>query len=243
MKKKRGVFGSIGHHIFIGVLIVTPVLATILIFNFLLRVTTSWFPKRLFPQLSVYYNGYLLNILVLLAVVVILFFVGLFARNFLGKFFFRISDRIFSAIPFIRTIYQFMRQVCEWIASSHNSVFQSVALVEYPRKGVYSIGFVTSNTVPKIANVLDEMRSFDSSVREEFLNIFIPTTPNPTSGFYLIFPKKDVKLLNIPVSDVVNLIISAGAILPGSEEDSKDRILKLVDKMAETETTAKEEEA
>lgn len=231
--KKKGLFSRIGNDIFIGVILVTPLIATVLVFNFLLRITTSWIPPRLlqraFPQLGELYNGFLINVIVFAAILALLFMLGVFAHNFLGKFFLKLLDRALSRIPFIRNIYVFIRQICEWIARSMsqggNSIFQSVVMVEYPRKGCYAIGFTTSETLPSLAERLP--RRPDGSARE-FVNVFIPTTPNPTSGFFLIFPREETTPMEIDVTSAVNLIISAGAILPEHDAE-KDSFLKLID--------------
>lgn len=232
LKKKKGLFARMGNMIFIGLIIVTPVVATVLIFNFLLRVTTSWFPRRLFPQLSEMYNGYLLNLLVLLAIVALLFFVGLFARNVLGKFFLRISDKVFSKIPFIRDIYSFVLRICEWIASSNSSVFESVVLAEYPKKGSYALGFITSATDSAISSRIPTADNKPA----EFVNVFIPTTPNPTSGFFLIYRREEVIPVDINIETAINLIISAGAILPEHEKKG-DRFIKFLDSVTNRKST------
>ncbi|MBP5511037.1 MAG: DUF502 domain-containing protein [Kiritimatiellae bacterium] len=231
--KKKGLFARIGNNIFIGVILITPLIATVLIFNFLLRITTSWIPpkllQRVFPQLGELYNGYLIKVIVLIAILAMLFMLGVFAHNFLGKFFLKLFDRILSRIPFIRNIYVFIRQICEWIARSMsqggNSIFQSVVMVEYPRKGCYAIGFTTSETLPGLAKKLPH---HPDGTPREFVNVFIPTTPNPTSGFFLIFPKEETTPMDIDVPSAVNLIISAGAILPEHDAE-KDSFLKLID--------------
>lgn len=212
--------------IFVGVVLATPVMATIWIFNFLLQLTTSWFPKTLFPRLNDLFNGYLLQVTVLLAVLVLFYLLGLFAHYFLGKRLYRFADRMFSTIPFIKGIYIFVRQVCEWIAKSRNTAFESVVLVQYPSKGLYTIGFVTSETLPVVASkIVDEQGN-----PIECLNVFISTTPSPSNGMFIIFPKKDVVKLDLDVTTAMNMVLSAGAILPQkSQEPGKDSIIEMID--------------
>lgn len=214
--------------IFIGIMLATPVMATIWIFNFLLRLTTSWFPAHLFPRLDDLFHGYLLQVLVLLAVLVIFYLLGLFAHNFLGKRLYNLADRVFSGIPFIKSIYIFVRQVCEWVAKSRNTTFAAVVLIEYPRRGSYAIGLVTAQTLPVISSkILDE-----NGQPTECVNVFVATTPNPTTGMFLIFPKKDVIKLDMDVSEAMNLIISAGAILPQrTPESSRNSMLEMIDNL------------
>jgi uncharacterized membrane protein len=214
--------------IFIGIMLATPVMATIWIFNFLLRLTTSWFPSHLFPRLDELFHGYLLQVLVLLALLVIFYLLGLFAHHFLGKRLYHLADRIFSGIPFIKSIYIFVRQVCEWVAKSRNTTFAAVVLVEYPRRGCYAVGLVTAQTLPIISSkILDE-----NGQPTECVNVFVATTPNPTTGFFVVLPKKDVIELDMDVSEAMNLIISAGAILPQkTPESSKNSMLEMIDNL------------
>jgi uncharacterized membrane protein len=212
--------------IFVGIVLATPVMATIWIFNFLLQLTTSWFPKNLFPRLNSLFHGYLLQVLVLLAVLVLFYLLGLLAHHFLGKRLYRFADRMFSTIPFIKGIYLFVRQVCEWIARSRNTAFESVVLVQYPGRGMYTIGFVTSETLPVVtSHILD-----DQGKPVECVNVFISTTPSPSNGMFIIFPKKDVVKLDMEVTDAMNMVLSAGAILPQRAQDAdKDSIIEMID--------------
>ena len=221
-------FSKIRTKIFIGIMLATPVMATFWIFNFLLKLTTSWFPKKLFPQLDDILNGYLLQLLVLFAVLVIFYLLGLLAHHFLGKRLYNLADRVFSGIPFIKNIYIFVRQVCEWVAKSRNTMFEAVVLVEYPRRGAYAIGLVTAQTLPVITSkLLDE-----NGQPTECVNVFVATTPNPTTGMFLIFPRKDVIKLDMDVGEAMNLIISAGAILPQrTPESSRNSMLEMIDNL------------
>lgn len=226
---KVGTVASIRNKIFIGILLATPIMATLWIFNFLLRLTTSWFPKEHFAYLDSLLDGYLLQILVLVFVLLMFYLIGLAAHYFLGKRLYRLADRLFSGIPFIKNIYIFIRQVCEWLAKSRNTMFQSVVVVEYPRKGAYALGLVTAKTAPTITSkLLDE-----NGQPMPCVNVFIATTPNPTSGFFLIYPERDVIRLDMDVSDAINLIISAGAILPDKTVSTdKNPLLEIIDNLA-----------
>ena len=225
--------------IFIGVILATPVMATIWIFNFILHLTTSWFPKTLFPQLNSLLSGYLLQMLVLLAVLVIFYLLGLSAHHFLGKRLYHFADRVFSTIPLIKSIYIFIRQVCEWVAKSRNTTFESVVLIEYPRRGVYTIGLVTSPTMSVITSkILDE-----NGLPTECVNVFVSTTPSPSNGMFLIFPKKDVIKLDMPVAEAMNLVLSAGAILPQKTcESDKSSMLEMIDNLISKQSEEKASE-
>lgn len=219
---------SIRNKIFIGIMLATPVMATIWIFNFILRLTTSWFPKKLIPHIDELLNGYLLQILVLVFVLVIFYLLGALAHHFLGKRLYKLADRIFSGIPIIKNIYTFVRQVCEWVARSRNTMFNAVVLVEYPRKGSYVIGLVTSSTSTVVTSKIPDADGNPT----ECVNVFIATTPNPTSGFFIICPKSETVPLDMDISDAINMIISAGAILPQKAANhSNGSMLDMIDSL------------
>ncbi|MDD3546230.1 MAG: DUF502 domain-containing protein [Kiritimatiellae bacterium] len=220
---------SARNKIFIGLMLATPVMATLWIFNFLLRVTTSWFPSHLLPKVvDDLLGGYLLQLIVLIFLLLIFYVLGELAHNFLGKRLYNLADRIFSGIPIIRNIYTFVRQLCEWVAKSRNTMFNATVLVEYPRKGCYVIGMVTANAHPGIAN---KIKAEDGSPLE-CVSIFVATTPNPTSGFFIIVPKRDTIPLDMDISEAINLIISAGAILPEkTATGSKNSMLQIIDSL------------
>jgi uncharacterized membrane protein len=205
------VFTLIRNRIFAGLLFATPVLATIWIFNFLLNFITSWFPRnfpKLYEFLNGIMNGYLLKFLILLLTLLIFYAIGAVSLYF-GKRATRAVDTFFTNIPVVKNIYKFLKQFRDWIANRSDSMFTSVVLINFPHDKSYAIAFITANTQPAIASrVLDE-----NGQPLECVNVFMPTTPNPTSGFFLIFPKRDVIALDIEVSSAMNLIISAGAVM------------------------------
>ena len=208
MKTERKRISHIRNRIFAGILFVTPLMATIWIFNFLLKLATAWFPRKHFPMLNNLLNGYLLSLLVLLLIILIFYVIGVISI-YLGKRATRVVDSFFGSIPIVSGIYKFLKQFRDWIENRSESMFSSVVLVRYPHANSYSIGLMTANTSPMIAShILDE-----NGQPLECVNVFIATTPNPTSGYFLIFPKRDVTFLDMDVSTALNLIISAGAIM------------------------------
>ncbi len=231
--KRRTILSGVRNKIFVGLLLATPIMATLWIFDFLLKFSTKWFPRKYFQWLDDMMGGYLAQAAVLLLIVVVLYLLGLLAHHFLGKRIYMLTDRIFSGIPLIKNVYIFIRQVCEWLAQSHNSMFQSVVLIEYPRKGIYTLGMVTSKTSSKITTALPNK----SGEPTPCLNVFVATTPNPTSGFFLIVPESDVIRLDMEVADAINLIISAGAILPEkTPEKGQSSLFDIIDKLTRSGT-------
>ena len=130
---------------------------------------------------------------------VIITFTGWLSLSFLGKKFFEFFNNILKKIPILRTIYSAIGQMTESFTKSNNNQ-KSVVLLEYPRKGVWAVGFATKNNEGLIKE----------KVNEEIINVFVPTTPNPTSGFLLMVPKKDLIYLNVTFEQASKFIVSAG---------------------------------
>lgn len=137
--------------------------------------------------------------------------IGWFATNFLGRLVIRISEYIVDRMPVIRTLYGAIKQIFETIMASKSQAFREVVMLEYPRKGIWSIGFVTGTTKGETQEL----------TKEETVNVFVPTTPNPTSGYLLFVPKKELKYLSMSVEEGVKLVVSAGIISPDQEKKKK----------------------
>ena len=140
-----------------------------------------------------------------LIVVTFVLMTGMLARNILGRQFLNLGERILSAIPLFNRIYGGLRQIIDVMAASQHGIFRRVVLIEYPRAGMYSLAFHTSEPPGEVVR---------ATGCQELVNVFLPTTPNPTSGFFLIVPRKDVIELNMTVEDALKQIISAGAVNP-----------------------------
>jgi len=135
--------------------------------------------------------------------------VGAIARNYAGKRFVSFAENMITKIPFIRTVYQGSKQLLETLLKSSKTSFRKVALIEYPRKGIYSIGFVTGQV----------QESVQKPIQEKSYYVFVPTTPNPTQGFLLVVPEKEVIPLNVDVEEAFKSILSVG--LATSEENEQ----------------------
>ena len=146
-----------------------------------------------------------------LTLILIIFFTGLIARNFIGRRMLATGDKIVAKIPIISRIYEAFKQISHAIFSEKRELFKKVVLIEYPRKGIYSIGFFTQDTRGVVQNM----------VSEDVVSVFLPTTPNPTSGYLLFVPKKEAIELDMTIEDAMKLIISGGAIMPESSKIPK----------------------
>jgi len=141
----------------------------------------------------------------LLATVVIVLVTGVLARSLLGRELISLGQSILSGTPIVRGVYNTIRQIVDAFTVTEQSAFKRVALIEYPRQGMYSIAFVTA----------PGPRAAETAVEAELVSVFLPTTPNPTSGFLLMLPRRDVKMLDIPVEEGLKLVISGGVVAPG----------------------------
>ncbi|MHC4253264.1 MAG: DUF502 domain-containing protein [Planctomycetota bacterium] len=150
-----------------------------------------------------------LGLLVLLAAIYI---VGLLTRSFLGRLVVRLGEGIVRRLPLIGNVYTGTKQILEPILTGGGEHFRHAVVLEYPRRGIYAIGFVTSPSQGEVKDIAPD----------EMINIFLPTTPNPTSGFMLVVPKKDLTYLNMSVEDAVKLIISGGIVAPPGGEGTVD---------------------
>jgi len=140
----------------------------------------------------------------LLALVFLIIIVGFFARNYFGHKLITLGEFILSRIPVVRHIYSTFQQISQAFLAEKSEVFKKAVLFQYPRQGIYSIGFITQDTKGLI----------QENIEEDVVSVFLPTTPNPTSGFLLFVPKKDVIYLNVSVEEALKLIISGGAVVP-----------------------------
>lgn len=200
---------SIRRAFFAGIVLMAPIVATVYVFNLLVsgiggRFRTSFFafvPETLLsrPNLQILWN--FLATLMVLAVITAL---GYLTRFVLTRFLVNTTERIIHRLPFINTIYGSVKQIVQTFSAQQKAIFQQVVLVEYPRKGVFVLGFLTSTSRGEP----------QARTTQELLNVFVPTTPNPTSGFLLMVPKEEVIPLEMSVGDGMKLIISGGAVVP-----------------------------
>ncbi|MGE4299613.1 MAG: DUF502 domain-containing protein [Desulfovibrionaceae bacterium] len=189
-----------------GVLVLTPIAATL----FFLQALVRWVDKVLLLLPPPYRPGALLPFeipgLGFLLLAAILLLVGFLVRNFMGRAVVGLGEAIVNRIPFVSTFYNAVKQLVETIVSGSGRDFKRVVLVEYPRKGVYALAFVTGIATGEI----------QEKTAARCLNVFLPTTPNPTSGFYLLVPEEECIPLAMSVEDAFKLLISGGILSPDS---------------------------
>ena len=195
-------------YLFTGILVTAPVGMTFYIAYNLIIYIDKWSnaivpPKFRFSEyLKVEVPG--LGVAVILTALIL---IGMFTTGYVGRFFVRLGERILSKMPFISSVYNLLKQVFETFFSGKKQSFNQVVLLEYPRKGIWVLGFVSAKTDGEIGKKIDG----------KVLNVFVPTTPNPTSGFLIFVPEKDVIKLKMSVEDGLKLVISCGIVVPEKE--------------------------
>ena len=193
---KKSIFAKIRNNFIAGFVVLIPIGITLYLTLFIIRISSKVIPKEINP------NNYLPfdipGVEIIIALVIITF-IGWLSLSFLGKKFFELFNNILKKIPILRTIYSAIGQMTESFTKTDNKQ-KSVVLLEYPRKGVWAVGFATKENEGLIKE----------KVKEDLINVFVPTTPNPTSGFLLLVPKKDLIFLDISFEQASKFIVSAG---------------------------------
>lgn len=202
---KTGFIGRLRGYFLAGILVTAPIAITIYLtyvfFNFIDSSVKNILPLE---KLPLEYQPYALPGVGIIAALIFFILVGWFARNFMGRLLLKISDYVLHRMPVISKLYSAIKQIVETIMASQSQAFRDVVLLEYPRRGSWCVGFVTGKTEGEI----------QGHTESETVNVFVPTTPNPTSGFLLFLPKTEVKYLDMTVEEGVKLVVSAGIITP-----------------------------
>ncbi|MEM8915756.1 MAG: DUF502 domain-containing protein [Pseudomonadota bacterium] len=201
-----------------GVLVTAPISITLFLAWQFLNLVDKWvetlLPAQFNPETYLPFSVPGIGVLV---VIFFLIFVGWLTASFLGRWLVRTSETIVHRIPAIRTVYAAIKQILETVLAHQSDAFREVVLIEYPRRGIWAVGFVTGTTQGDVGR----------RIHGQTVNVFLPTTPNPTSGFLLFLPREDVIFLDMTVEEGIKLVISAGIVVP-SELPQKDRELPFV---------------
>ena len=187
-----------------GILVWLPLGLTILLLKFaigLMDRSLLLVPEQYRPEALL---GFDIPGLGALLTVLLLFLTGVLAANFVGRAFMGGWESLMDRIPVVRSVYSAAKNFAEIVFSDSSNAFKQVLLVEYPRKGIYSLAFQTSSQLGEV----------QGRTGEEVVGCFVPTTPNPTSGFIIIVPKKDVTVLDMDVDEALKMIISLGVVIP-----------------------------
>lgn len=193
---KKSLFARLRNNFIAGIVVLIPIGITLYLTIFFIRVSGNIIPKEINPNNYLPFNIPGVEILVALIFITL---IGWLSLSFLGKKFFEILNNLLKKIPILRTIYSAIGQMTESLTKSDNKQ-KSVVLLEYPRKGIWAVGFATKENKGIIRD----------KINEDLINVFVPTTPNPTSGFLLMVPKKDLIFLDISFEQASKFIVSAG---------------------------------
>ena len=196
-KKNRSIFKSFRNYFITGVLVLIPIGITLYLTFFIINISSKLLPKEINPNNYLPYNIPGLEILISIVLITI---VGWLSLSFLGKKLLELVNNIFQKIPILRTIYVAVGQMTEIFNKNKEGDKKSVVLVEYPRKGSWAIGFATKENKGEL----------NEKTGTVLVNVFVPTTPNPTSGFLLMFPKDEIKYLDMTFEEASRFIVSAG---------------------------------
>lgn len=199
--------GNLRRYLIAGLLVWLPIVATVLILKFLIDVvdqTLLLLPVNAQPETLIGFRvpglGFLLSGVVLLVT-------GMVVTNLLGSSMVKLWERLLARIPFVRAIYSASKQLTETLFSGSGKSFRKVVLVRYPHPGLWTLAFLTGDGMPEA----------NAKTGRDLVNIFVPTTPNPTSGFFLMVAREDMIELDMPVDVGIKLILSAGAVVSESK--------------------------
>lgn len=225
-KARRGIITRLRGNFLAGLIIVAPIGLTL----YLVWSVVGWIDSWVWPFIPDYYQpeqlvnrifrsegADLISVNVRgIGVVIFLVFtmlVGWIGKGILGRSMLRFGESIVERMPIVRSIYNGVKQIAETVFSQRDTSFDKACLIEYPRKGIWAIAFISTNARGEVREKI--------SVDEDIATVFLPTTPNPTSGFLLFLPRSDVKELDMTVEDAAKLVISAGLVYPNSKDPTQ----------------------
>ena len=188
-----------------GFLVMTPLILTVYVaWAFITFVDNLVVPLVPFNYRPSNFLPFSIPGLGLIIVFIFTTLVGLLATGLFGRTLIRIWENLLNRMPVVRSVYSAIKQILETVMATQSDAFRQAVLVQYPRKDIWAIGFVTGSTKGEVGKRVDK----------KMVNVFMPTTPNPTSGFLLFFPEEDLIFLNMSVEDALKLVVSGGMVVP-----------------------------
>ncbi len=208
--RKRGRFGALRNNFLAGVVVIAPIGLTVWLIWTVVGWIDGWVlpfvPAQLMPEQYIGINLRGVGVVFFLLFTV---FVGWLAKGLVGRSFLRWGEHLVSRTPIVRSIYNAVKQIAETVFAQSDTSFDKACMIEHPRKGVYAIAFISTTAKGEV----DQKLPHD----EEIVTVFMPTTPNPTSGFLLFLPRSDIIELDMSVEDAAKLVISAGLVYPNDQ--------------------------
>ena len=232
---RQGPLASLRNSFLTGVVILAPILITIALLYWLVTgplarlddFVQGMIPDGWFGSLR---EGFYVPGLGVLVSIVLITAVGIMAKNFIGRFFIDLGERLLDAIPAVRSLYGFFKNVFEMALQQSEQSFQEVALIEYPRPGVWTLCFVVTKTRGEAAHAL-------ADIGDDLTNVFVPTTPNPTSGFLILTKRSELRVLDMSVEDGAKMIFSAGLVAPDFDQGLAERAAVIADGVSDPAAT------
>jgi len=227
-KSRRGnIVSRLRNYFLTGLVIAAPISITVYITWSFVDLVDNWFK----PLLPAAYNPetylpFAVPGVGLIFAIIMLMVLGALTANLFGRTIVGFGERFLDNMPFVRNLYKALKQIFETAISQSKSSFQEVGLIEYPRKGLYALVFVSTRTK-------GEVLSRAGHEKDGMLSVFLPTTPNPTSGFLLFVPRKDIELLSMSVEEAAKMVISAGLVTPKTKNGENDEPVVLDAKKAD----------
>jgi uncharacterized membrane protein len=202
---RLGLGARLRGYFFAGILVLAPISITVyiawLLISFIDEQVFAVIPPAYNPETYLPFSIPGIGVILMLVSVTL---IGALTAGYLGRLLLRLSERVLNRMPIVRGIYAAAKQIVETVISNQSTAFREVVLVEYPRKGAWTMGFLTGRTIDQVAGASGQ----------RLVNVFVPTTPNPTSGFLLFVPEADVRRVSMSVEEAIKLVISTGIVTP-----------------------------
>jgi len=200
-KAKTSILSKLRNYFITGIVVLIPIGITLYLTLFIIKLSSKILPQEINPN---HYLPFSIPGLEIIISLIMITLIGWLSLSFLGRRLLKFINDIFKRIPFLKTIYSAIGQMTQTFANTNKGNSQSVVLVEYPRKGSWAVGFATQ----------DNKGEIKSKTNKNLVNVFVPTTPNPTSGFLLMFEKSEIIYLNMTFEEASKFIVSAGTANP-----------------------------
>ncbi|MDF1794543.1 MAG: DUF502 domain-containing protein [Thalassobaculaceae bacterium] len=211
---KVSMFSRLRTYFFAGVLVTAPIGITLylawLIIDFIDNQVNPLIPARYNPET---YLPFSIPGLGLIVAAIVLTVIGAFTAGLVGRWLVSLSERLMARMPVIRNVHSALKQILETVLAQQSKAFRQVVMIEYPRRGIWAIGFLTGDTVGEVQNLTED----------ETVNVFLPTTPNPTSGFLLFVPRGDCHELSMTVEEGIKMVVSGGIVTPPDRRPKEER--------------------
>jgi uncharacterized membrane protein len=218
IKKKHPRLVALRNGFVSGIMLLAPIGITAWVFGKVFTMAGGavrpFFQNRLPENIRIPQGSIVWDILATLVLVALITLLGLISRYVLSKYFFGLVDRLIRSIPAVSSVYNAIKQIIDTFSTQNRNVFSKVVLVEFPRKGMYSVGFLTNKMHGEV----------QEKTTEVVWSVFVPTTPNPTTGFLVMLPKDDIIELDMSIGDGMKLIISGGAVSPPWPMTARQRL-------------------